>query len=287
MALSLALPPTADFAINGQLITIKAFNASEAQQSLHGQAVNIIASGPSIADLAFSALQDMPTIFVNGSISLIGEHNFTAVVGYVISDARFINHQPEILREYYKGQPLYATLAVFEAMAVTYPEIMCTYHHMMRILYPVDRPWGVKSNQSLLSKLSFKNKWLHKRKPLSCFTDNDHFIIEASHKPAAIGVSLDITYGFVEAGTVAYVATQLAFSRQAAAIHLYGIDLLNSSQPRFYESAQNSAPSKLNKAVHERIVPSFDLLANVYKSHGVSVINHSPISQSLFSFSFS
>ena len=105
MALNLALPSTADFAINDQLITIKAFNASESQQNLQGQAVNIIASGPSIADLAFSALQDTPTIFVNGSISLIAQHNFTAVVGYVISDARFINHQPEILREYYKGQP--------------------------------------------------------------------------------------------------------------------------------------------------------------------------------------
>ncbi|WP_182406431.1 hypothetical protein [Psychrobacter sp. GP33] len=284
MVLNLALPPTADFVINDQLITIKAFNASEAQQNLHGQAVNIIASGPSISELSFSMLQDTATIFINGSISLIGQHDFTRVVGYVISDDRFINHQPEILQTYYKGQPLYATLAVFEAMVITHPEIMCTYYDSMRILYPVDRPWGVKSNQSLLSKLTFKNKWLHRRKPLSCFTDDDHFIIDASHKPAAIGVSLDITHGFVEAGTVAYVAMQLAFARQASAIHLYGIDLLNSSQPRFYESASNSAPSKLDKAVHERIVPSFDLLAKVYKSHGVSVINHSPISQSLFNF---
>lgn len=284
MALNPALPPTADFIINDQLITIKAFDASEAQQNLQGQAVNIIASGPSIADLAFTTLQDTPTIFVNGSISLIAQHNFTTVVGYVISDARFINHQPEILQQYYKGQPLYATLAVFEAMAVTHPEILRNYHDAMRILYPVDRPWGVKSNQSLLSKLSFKNKWLQRKKALSSFIDNEHFMIDASHKPAAIGVSLDITHGFVEAGTVAYVAAQLAFSRQAGAIHLYGIDLLNSSQPRFYESAHNSAPSKLDKAVHERIAPSFNLLAKVYKSHGVSVINHSPISQSLFKF---
>lgn len=284
MALNPALPPTADFIINDQLITIKAFDASEAQQNLQGQAVNIIASGPSIADLAFTTLQDTPTIFVNGSISLIAQHNFTTVVGYVISDARFINHQPEILQQYYRGQPLYATLAVFEAMAVTHPEILRNYHDAMRILYPVDRPWGVKSNQSLLSKLSFKNKWLQRKKALSSFIDNEHFMIDASHKPAAIGVSLDITHGFVEAGTVAYVAAQLAFSRQAGAIHLYGIDLLNSSQPRFYESAHNSAPSKLDKAVHERIAPSFNLLAKVYKSHGVSVINHSPISQSLFKF---
>ena len=282
MVLNLALPPTADFVINNQLVTITAFNASEAQQNLQGQAVNIIASGPSIAELTFSTLQDTPTIFVNGSISLIGQHDFTKVIGYVISDARFIHHQPEILQQYYKGQPLYATLAVFEAIAVTHPKIMSDYHNAMRILYPVDRPWGVKSNQSLLSRLTFKNKWLHKKKPLSYFADNDYFTIDTNHKPTAIGVSLDITHGFVEAGTVAYVATQLAFARQAGAIHLYGIDLLNSRQPRFYESINNSAPSKLDKAVHERIVPSFDLLIKTYKSHGVPVINHSPISQSLF-----
>ena len=284
MALDLVLPPTADFIINNQRIVIKAFHANESQYNLQRQAVNIIASGPSINHLNFSEIQDNPTLFVNGSISLTAQHNFTKIAGYVISDARFIHHQPEILQQYYKGQPLYATLAVFEAMAVTHPEILCAYHDAMRIIYPVDRPWGVKSNQSLFDKLSFKTSWLHKKKPLSYFADNAHFIIDDSHKPAAIGVSLDMTYGFVEAGTVAYVAAQLAFARQAGAIHLYGIDLLNSSQPRFYENASNSAPSKLEKAVYERIVPSFDLLAKVYKSHGVSVINHSPISHALFSF---
>ena len=282
MELTLQLPPTVKFDIDNQLITICAFNANQIDQNLHKQAVNIIASGPSIADLAFSELLDAPTIFVNGSISLLAEHNFTHVVGWVISDARFINHQPEILKTYYTGQPLYATLAVFEAMAVSHSSIMCAYHESMRILYPVDRPWGVKSNKLWYSNLSFKKKLLNKKKPLPYFANDPNFVIDSQHKPAPIGVSLNITYGFVEAGTVAYVATQLAFSRQASAIHLYGIDLLNSNQPRFYENSDNSAPSKLDKAVTERIVPSFNILGRVYKEHGVPVINHSPISKDLF-----
>ncbi|WP_201617982.1 hypothetical protein [Psychrobacter urativorans] len=282
MSLNSRLPPTVEFDIGNQLITIKAFNADESKQNLHQQAVNIIASGPSIANIAFSGLQDTPTIFVNGSISLIQEHNFTDVVGYVISDARFINHQPEILQKYYTGQPLYATLAVFEAMAVTHPDIMRTYHDAMRVLYPVDRPWGVKSNKLLFSKLAFRKKLLNNKKPLTYFTNHPNFIIDDSLNSAAIGVSLNITYGFVEAGTVAYVATQLAFSRHASAIHLYGIDLLNSNQPRFYENEDNSAPSKLDKAISDRIVPSFNLLGKVYKEHGVPIINHSPVSKALF-----
>ncbi|WP_350557867.1 hypothetical protein [Psychrobacter sp. CAL346-MNA-CIBAN-0220] len=282
MALHLGLPPTAGFDIDKQLITIRAFDASEAKQNLHKHAVNIIASGPSIANLVFSELVDIPTIFVNGSISLIGQYDFTDVIGYVISDARFINHQPEILEKYYRGQPLYATLAVFEAMAVTHPNIMRIYHDSMRVLYPVDRPWGVKSNKLLFSKLAFRKKLLNKKKPLLSFADHPNFVIDSFHKHNPIGVSLDITYGFVEAGTVVYVATQLAFSRQASAIHLYGVDLLNSNQPRFYENQDNSAPSKLDKAISDRIVPSFNLLGRVYKEHGIPVINHSAISKALF-----
>ena len=282
MELNLELPPTVVFNIDDQPITIHAFNSSEAKQSLNNQAVNIIASGPSAANLAFSELIEIPTIFVNGSISLLAQHDFTQVVGWVISDARFINHQPEILKNHYTGQPLYATLAVFEALAAAHPDIMHSYHSSMRILYPVDRPWGVKSNRLWFSKLTFKKKLLNKKKPLSYFVNDPNFVIDSSHKPAPIGVSLDVTYGFVEAGTVAYVAAQLAFSRSVSIINLYGIDLLNSAEPRFYENKDNSAPSKLDKAITDRIVPSFNLLGKVYKEHGVPIVNHSAISKDLF-----
>ncbi len=282
MELNLELPPTVVFNIDDQPITIHAFNSSEAKQSLNNQAVNIIASGPSAANLAFSELIEIATIFVNGSISLLAQHDFTQVVGWVISDARFINHQPEILKNHYTGQPLYATLAVFEALAAAHPDIMHSYHSSMRILYPVDRPWGVKSNRLWFSKLTFKKKLLNKKKPLSYFVNDPNFVIDSSHKPAPIGVSLDVTYGFVEAGTVAYVAAQLAFSRSVSIINLYGIDLLNSAEPRFYENKDNSAPSKLDKAITDRIVPSFNLLGKVYKEHGVPIVNHSAISKDLF-----
>ena len=282
MALYLRLPATAGFNIDNELIVISAFNANEAEQSLLGQDVNIIASGPSVQQLSLSELLDTPTIFVNGSISLTEHHAFDHIAGYVISDARFINHQPEILRQHYTGQPLYATLAVFEAMATAHPDIMRTHHHAIRVLYPVDRPWGVKSNKLSFNKLIFKKKRLNKKMPLSYFINHPNSVIDSSQSATEIGVSLNVTHGFVEAGTVAYVATQLAFSRHAATIHLYGIDLLNSDQPRFYENNHNRAPSTLNKVMNERIVPSFNLLGRTYKTHGIDVINHSPVSKSLF-----
>lgn len=285
----MGLPNTVKIKAGNQLIDIKAFNAQESGHSLKQQPVQIFASGPSVAELTFTdEILSTATIFVNGSLSLLEQHAFKSVVGYVISDARFVNHQTDILSKYYQGQPLYATLAVFEAMAASQPEVMIRYHESMRVVYPVDRPWGVQVNKPwhgrlpLAAKL-FDKHWLNRKKPLAEFASHPSFIIDSQSQPQPIGVSLNITHGFVEAGTVAYVAVQLAFSRGAAAIHLYGIDLLNSNEPRFYEDADNKAPSKLDKAITDRIVPSFNLMGQIYREHGVSVINHSPISKDLFS----
>jgi len=276
------LPPSATFNIDNQSVSISAFDAREAEQNLHQQAVNIIASGPSIADLAFADLVDTATIFVNGSISPMTQYNFANIVGYVISDARFVKHQPDILNKYYTGQPLYSTLAVFEALAIACPNIISKYHNAMHIIYPADRPWTVKTNQSWFGRLLSIPFSPNKKIPLALLADHPNFVISMQHKPVPIGLSLDITYGFIEAGTVAYVAAQLAYSRHAGAIHLYGIDLLNSDQPRFYENKDDSAPCKLDKAITDRIVPSFNLLGKTYKENNVPVINHSPVSQDLF-----
>ena len=277
------LPPSATFNIDNQSVSISAFDAREAEQNLHQQAVNIIASGPSITDLSFADLVDTATIFVNGSISLMAQYNFTNVVGYVVSDARFVKHQPDILNKYYTGQPLYATLTVFEALAITHPSMISKYHNAMRIIYPADRPWSVQTNKSWLGRLLSKPVSHNKKIPLALLANQPNFVIDTQHQPAPIGLSLDMTYGFIEAGTVAYVAAQLAYSRHASAIHLYGIDLLNNNQPRFYESKGDSAPCKLDKAITDRIVPSFNLLGKIYKENNVPVVNHSPVSQGLFS----
>lgn len=281
------VPKSIDITVNDQVIAIKTFDSGEDQQNLNGQAVNIFASGPSISEIKFS--QDLlatPSIFVNGSLSLLNQHLFNNVVGYVISDERFIKHKPDFLVNTYKGQPLYATVSVVEVIAHYYPEVIEQYQKSIRIIYAVDRPL------ENLTQTKPKNSWKkisnlfkirkNERIALDDFSNHPNFVIDSKQTYIPIGVSLDITYGFVEAGTVAYVATQLAFSRHASVIHLYGIDLLNSHQPRFYEGKHDNAPSKLDKAISDRIVPSFDLLGKVYKEHKVAVINHSSVSASLF-----
>lgn len=281
------IPKSIDIAINDDIIAIETFDSLEEKQNLHGQAVNIFASGPSISDINFNQnLLNTPSIFVNGSLSLLETHLFSNVVGYIISDERFVRHQPELLAKSYGGQPLYATVTVIEAIASYYPQLVEKYQESIRIIFPVNRPLAkpdkMKPQTRWNKLLTSIKKNQSKKIPLTHFLNHPSFVIEEKGTPQPIGVSLDITDGFVEAGTVAYVAAQLAFSRQASTIHLYGIDLLNSNQPRFYESKDNNAPSKLDKATSDRIVPSFNLLSKVYKEHQVAVINHSPISKSLF-----
>ena len=243
--------------------------------------INIFASGPSIQQVNFDEkLLKCPTIFVNGSLILSCEYSFDKVVAYIISDARFIEHRTTFLQQSYKGQPLFITIDVMQAIAEKLPELVNNYYQNFTIIYPVNKPLNNRPKTNGLKKL-FPNLKPKKLK-LNDFVLHPDFVIDIHHSSKPIGVSLDITNGFVEAGTVAYIATQMAFSMGAKQIHLYGIDLINSDKPRFYESETTKAPNMLDKAVSNRIIPSFDLLALEYNKRDVKVFNHSPVSQHLF-----
>lgn len=83
----MAFPTFAEFFIDNQSIQIPAFNSANTDQSLNQQPVNIFASGPSIAAVEFDGdLLSQPALFVNGSLSLLAEHEFSNIAGYVIRD---------------------------------------------------------------------------------------------------------------------------------------------------------------------------------------------------------
>lgn len=275
--------------VKGKPFVIKTFNTQYIDLPLKNASVNVFASGPSIVNVHFdNSLLAAPSIFVNGSLSLIDQHNFSNVAAYVISDERFIGHNSDVLDTFYCGQQLYITVSVLQAMVDKLPHLIEQYHQKIQLIFAADRPIAVNevnsSFQTLMSKLTRKPfvKRHTPKLPLSHFEAQDNFVVDLIHYPEPIGVSLDVSDGFVEAGTVAYVAAQLAYTLGASTINLYGIDLLNANQPRFYEDKDNKVPCKLEKAVYERIVPSFNLLGEVYHKYDVEVINHSPISKYLF-----
>ena len=237
--------------------------------------VNIFASGSSIANLDFSdELLEEPAIFVNGSISLTHEFLFKNQVAYVISDARFIEHNYDVFLKGYIGQPLFITQAVLEKIIRLNVKLIMDNVEKIYLIHAIDRP--IKNPRN-----GFLKKVISKHKLNLAAIVDPNIVVNAQHNPV-IGVSLNICKGFVEAGTVTYIATQLAKGFGARKIYLYGMDLINSHQPRFYENQKNQAPCKLDQAVENRIIPSFDLLAEQYLSLGVEVYNCSPISKDLF-----
>ncbi|KND23213.1 hypothetical protein AFK20_02490 [Enhydrobacter aerosaccus] len=243
--------------------------------------VHILASGPSIQTNAIDPLGCESVIFVNGSISLTEHYKFDKIVAYVITDPRFIKHNCSIPLQYYQGgYPLYISALVAEQLWQDAPDFLVQYADHIYIIYPVDRPIDdsliALQQTSLLGKIAVT---LNKRTRLKHLKHSPYHTINKK-----IGVSWDIRYGFVEGGTVALVALQLAYSLGFQVIHLYGIDLINSQQPRFYENQDNAAPTKLDKAITHRIVPSFDWVAHNYQQKGVQIYNHSPISKDLFTF---
>lgn len=254
------------------------------QNDKSNHVINIFASGSSILNVSFDeSLLSVPSIFVNGSVSLLGKYHFTQPTAYVVSDERFIRHNLEVILTHYQGRLFCMTLPVLQALIKAAPEFVQQFYQQFRLIFAVDRP--IVKKTGILSKILSLSDSYHVTKLSIDSLKNSphaHCVWDFNHDPV-IGVSLDITQGFVEAGTVAYVAAQLAFGLKPSQIHLYGIDLVNFAQPRFYENELNKAPIKLDKAIQNRIVPSFDLMAQVYARHQVKLFNHSPVSKNLFS----
>ncbi|WP_434353968.1 hypothetical protein VH441_02770 [Psychrobacter sp. HD31] len=239
------------------------------------QTVHILASGSSITQVNMIKICQQPSIFVNGSIQLFADYQFNQPVAYVISDHRFIEHNVSLMMQYYNGQcPLFITQSVLENLQKFASDYLTAISDNIHLIHNFQKPIN-RNKTNFFEKI---------RKKLSHPNVNNQFIKlkQPNSSKKLIGVSTDIRHGFVEAGTVVFVATQLAYTMGFKSIYIHGMDLLNTHQPRFYENQKEQAPCKLDKAVTNRIVPSFDFLAEVYQQQDVKVYNGSPISKGIF-----
>lgn len=81
--------------------------------------------------------------------------------------------------------------------------------------------------------------------------------------------------GVVVAGTVAFSALQMALGTGARRIAFAGVDLGNAAQPRFYETAGDTAASGLS-AGRDRILTHFAAAAELAERRGVSLETITP-----------
>lgn len=100
-----------------------------------------------------------------------------------------------------------------------------------------------------------------------------------SKRARSIGFSKDLSHGFFDARTVAYVALQLAYHLGFNEVLLVGVDL-DQSVGRFYEKGeQGRSPCGLDQHWASRILPSLSLMKRQVIGDGFRVYNLSATSR--------
>ena len=238
---------------NGQEVHFPSMGAFKGRYA--HQCVHVLASGPSMLHFRSERLGQNLAILVNGAIRFYEQGVRHCV--WVVSDSRFVHHQPHFWSTVV-GMTCFFTPAVIQLIAAHSP--------------------GFFARNSVVMIRDVRQMWSdrHLIPPEVAVHDSQH---------PNIGVSFDISQGFVEAGTVTFIATQLAYYMGAERIVIHGMDILNADQPRFYEQPGERSPCKL-LAGKDRIVASFNWLNAMYAERGVQVYNASPVSRDLFQIQF-
>lgn len=216
-----------------------------------GKTTYLVGTGPSINEQNLQKLRDHSCLFLNGAITLIKKHAIYPAA-YMVVDKGFIKRHPHFVPLIPKQVPCIFTLGVVKQILEFDKNFFDD-----RPLYLVEKATKPYERPAL-SMDQLDKKWFYKDGNSVC--------------------SLDIRYGFAEAGTVMYVAAQLMLFASVRRIILVGFDLGNADQPRFYETNIDQDKSGLKSALQDRIIPHFKLLNKLCLEQGISLCNASHLS---------
>ncbi|MCU1749229.1 lipopolysaccharide biosynthesis protein [Pseudomonas sp. 6D_7.1_Bac1] len=209
--------------------------------------VFIIASGSSAKDFPIDEFAHVPMITMNGAVALF-EGTAIKPFFYVCTDMSFPTQQPELFSH---AMQISQRVALWEE-----------YIRRSDI-----RPQG----QLFALKPAIKQSWFD-----STFKRNKDLVRSTSlfgHRRKSIGFSKNLSDGFFDARTVAYLALQLAYHAGFTKVIMVGVDL-NQSSGRFYETeTSNKSPCALDQHFHTRILPSLKLMAEKVMNKNFSVYN--------------
>lgn len=210
-------------------------------------AVFIIASGSSAKDFPIEEFAHVPMITMNGAISLFSK---TAIRPhfYVCTDMSFPLQQPEFFAHAMKISQRVALWAEYARRTNVRPAgTLFTLKHAPK--------------QTWLDYFLRRNKNLVQSRAL------------IGQRTKSIGFSKNLSDGFYDARTVAYLALQLAHHLGFNKVFLVGVDL-NQSTGRFYETTGSVlSPCGLDKHYHTRILPSLKLMSSKVMGDDFAVYN--------------
>jgi len=228
------------------------YHAEILRQASHGT-VHIVGSGPSIAGIDFSGLRPQEAILLNGAISLVGAR-IASPLAIAIEDERFVWRHFALMRDKIAA----GSLCLFSVGVI-------------RAICESDRTWLADKRVVLIDDL--RKPYRHRRR-----SDADVQAMGcAVLAPDGVGFSRDPAEGVFQGGSVAVSALQFAAFCRPKMIGLFGIDIANAGEPRFYEKAGDTAGSGIAGAA-ARIVSHFALARAVCAEDGIEILNFSPVS---------
>jgi Kdo-III transferase WaaZ len=221
-------------------------------------ACHLIATGPSVNEIDYNALELQQVMGVNGAIALQDKQRIRFDY-YCIVDAGFVRKRPDLVaRVVQERLTLFATPLVLWYLAQYFPmeQLRCRVVLIEDIQYPACK--RALCTQELISA--------HRGPELVLF-DEDR----------TLGFSLNVRRGIFDGRTVAYTGLQICHSLGFDTVFMHGLDLRNAARtPRFYETSENMQPSALDEDLETFIRPAFRHAAALLKSRGVRVLNLSP-----------
>lgn len=248
------------FRLYGREIPIE--NAALTQEAIRQPRtgpVHMIASGPSVAQIDYTALQPSRVMGMNGSIALADRHALRFDY-YCITDTGFIRKRPALLAKIVSRDLLLFTTPVCLWHILQYfpaASLACRFFLIERVGQPALLP--TYSAAEAVAR-----------------ADGTLTLFDAAR---GLGYSADIGRGVFPGGTVAYESLQILAWLGFNDIYLHGIDLGNAaSTPRFYETSDDTLPTTLHKQLTHEIAPSFRQAAAILRAKGVKVSNLSLIS---------
>lgn len=209
----------------------------------------VVGSGPSLAQQRMDALPPRTAILLNGAAQLAQDIIPLAIA---VEDERFVFRHSAMLKAVPQSVPFLLSAAALRAVAERRPDIL------------KDRRIALIDNLA---------KPVHGPRRKLDDPELDSIVL----RDADAALSRNPDRGVVIVGTVAFSALQIAMAARPRQIVLAGIDLSNADAPRFYETAQDSAPSGIIAGL-DRSLAGFALARDHALAESIALVCASSVS---------
>lgn len=247
---ALYAPGSAQQNSNKHRLTLQDFDAC---RRIETGAVFIVASGASAKSFPLEQFAHVPMITMNGAISMFMNTGIKPYF-YACTDRSFSEQQPDLFSR---------------AMAISQRVALWEDHARSSRVRPTGRLYPLTKAK--------RPSWLDAVLGRRSTSVVNHPLLP--HRKRPLGFSKDMSEGFFDARTVAYLAIQLAYHVGFTRVFLVGVDL-DEHSGRFYETPQSkNAPCGLDQHYFTRILPSFELMSKKIMGEDFMVYNLSDVSR--------